>query len=201
MRPYGYRARADRARAGCSPPVTVESMIGYLEGVAKTENIVVAGGVGYVVCAPFPLIVGAQVQLLVTTIVREESITLFGFSDRAEQLVFEALCRLHGVGSQTALSLLRDVGLSGIQSRDAKVIQKANGVGAKLAARIAAELVLPELPESGVSSAHIEIANTLVALGFSMNEALEAVKSAVEADPDADEEQWITESLLILRGN
>lgn len=188
------------ARARYSPAVTVENMIGYLEGIAKTENIVVAGGVGYVVCAPFPLVVGEQVQLLVTTIVREESITLFGFSDRAEQLVFESLCRLHGVGSQTALALLRDVGLSGIQSRDAKVIQKANGVGAKLAARIAAELVLPELPDSGVSSSHIEIANTLVALGFSMNEALEAVKSAVAAEPDADEEQWITEALLVLRG-
>lgn len=176
-------------------------MIGYLEGVAKAENIVVAGGVGYVVCAPSPLVVGSEVQLLVTTIVREESITLYGFSDRAEQMVFESLCKLHGVGAQTALAILRDVGLSGVQTRDAKVIQKASGVGAKLAARIAAELVLPELPESGVSSVHVDIANTLVALGFSMNEALEAVKSAVEANPDADEEQLITEALLTLRGN
>lgn len=194
--------------SGCRPRavgfqgVTVEPMIGYLSGRAISERIVLTGGVGYVVHTPKPLTVGADVALFVTTHVREDAITLFGFITEAEQTVFESLVKLPGVGAQTALALLRDVGLDGVASREAKILQKANGVGAKLAARIAAELVLPDgITDAAdeVPSTVLEVAGTLEALGFPMADAMRSALRAFEEMPDAGDEELIAAGLRYAR--
>lgn len=178
-------------------------MIGYLEGRAVSERVVACHGVGYVVCTLVPLSVGEEVSLWISTQVREDSITLFGFETSDLVGVFEALVKLPGVGAQTAMSLLRDVGIPGLLGRDPKVLQRATGVGAKLATRIAAELVLP----NGLNEAHeptgarqeSEIAATLEALGFPRQAASRAARAACSKHPDTDEEALIAEALRIVR--
>jgi Holliday junction DNA helicase RuvA len=127
-------------------------MIAYLRGrvVATHEDAVVldVGGVGYLVhCAPRTLgeLGGNEaVELHIETQVREDSITLFGFLDPAECRWFRLLQGIQGVGARTALAILGTLApgqlVAAIAAQDRTALTRASGVGAKLAARIVAEL-------------------------------------------------------------
>ncbi len=127
-------------------------MIAYLRGrvVATHEDAVVleVGGVGYLVhCATRTLAElggGETVELHVETQVREDAITLFGFLDPAECRWFRLLQGIQGVGARTALAVLGvltpDRLVTAIAAQDRTALTRASGVGAKLAARIVAEL-------------------------------------------------------------
>jgi Holliday junction DNA helicase RuvA len=152
---------------------------------------------------PEPLRVGEDVRLWVSTQVREDSITLFAFRTEQELAVYEALVKLPGVGAQTALALLRDVGVRGVLAKDASVLKRASGVGAKLASRIAAELVIPtgledaEIDEE--NGAVFEVTQTLCALGFPQAQARLAAERAVEENPDGSDEEMIAAALRIAK--
>lgn len=127
-------------------------MIAYLRGrvIATQEDAVVldVGGVGYLVhCATRTLAElggGEAVELHVETQVREDAITLFGFLDPAECRWFRLLQGIQGVGARTALAVLGvltpDRLVAAIAAQDRTALTRASGVGAKLAARIVAEL-------------------------------------------------------------
>jgi Holliday junction DNA helicase RuvA len=178
-------------------------MIGYLEGRAVSARIVVCAGVGYTVMTPEPLRVGEEVHLWVSTQVREDSITLFAFRTEQELTVYEALVKLPGVGAQTALALLRDVGVRGVVAKDASVLKRASGVGAKLASRIAAELVIPagldDVAVDEESGAVFEVTQTLCALGFPQAQSRQAAERAVGENPDGTDEELIAAGLRIVK--
>jgi len=127
-------------------------MIGSLKGlVAATGEdraLVEVGGVGYLVFAGTRTLSrlgpGAAVHLFIETQVREDSFKLYGFLSDAERAWFAKLQEISGVGAKVALAIL-DV-LSPNQLMEAAALEdkvsiaRANGVGPKLAARIATEL-------------------------------------------------------------
>jgi len=181
-------------------------MIGYLKGIARCGGIIVTGdGVGYVVHCVNTHVDDEPVEVLVTTIVREDAITLFGFADRAEQMFFDALRAVQGVGPQTALNLLRDVGPAGIAaavlSNNSVALKKAAGVGAASAVKIMATIKLPkiELPDmSDVTSVMTEVAATLELLGFDSEAARGAVREANSAGL-VGEQALLSGALTLLR--
>ena len=89
-------------------------MIGYLKGMAAGTKIVNVNGVGYLVHAPFVLIAGQEVELYISTQVREDSITLYGFLTEADKAVFDELLKVSGVGPQSALNLIKQLTGPGI---------------------------------------------------------------------------------------
>jgi Holliday junction DNA helicase RuvA len=152
---------------------------------------------------PEPLRVGEEVRLWVSTQVREDSITLFAFRTEQELAVYEALVKLPGVGAQTALALLRDLGVRGVVAKDASMLKRASGVGAKLASRIAAELVVPAgLDTEGVeeeTGAVFEVTQTLCALGFPQASSRAAAERAVAENIDGGDEELIAAALRIVK--
>jgi Holliday junction DNA helicase RuvA len=106
------------------------------------------GGVGYLVAVPVSLaarlVVGQEITLQVHTQVREDAIQLFGFAGKAERRCFELLMTVPGVGARTALSVLGALSVSdladAIARQDLKTLQRAPGVGRKVAQRIAVDL-------------------------------------------------------------
>lgn len=128
-------------------------MIARLSGIVAEIGadfaVIDCGGVGYVAqCSARTLStlppVGGSARLLVETLVRQDEIRLLGFAERAERDWYKLLVTVQGVGPRTALSILSAVEadelLAAIASGDRNTIARAEGVGPKLAQRIAAEL-------------------------------------------------------------
>ena len=128
-------------------------MIAKLYGVVDsfdTETVILnVGGVGYLVFASSRTLsrlppVGQNAVMLIETVVKEDSITLYGFVDENEKRYFKLLTTVQGVGAKVALALLSafspdELGAA-IASGDSKAVTRANGVGAKIATRIVNEL-------------------------------------------------------------
>lgn len=128
-------------------------MIGKLSGIIDEfgTNYVILDvqGVGYLVYASSRTLGaigqnGDTAKLLIDTHVREDAFTLYGFADKVEQDWFRLLLSVQGVGAKAAFAILAvcppdQLGFV-IASGDKASIQRADGVGPKLAARILTEL-------------------------------------------------------------
>jgi holliday junction DNA helicase RuvA len=181
-------------------------MIARLSGIlAETSAdgaVIDVGGVGYLVQASARTLdaigpIGGEVLLLTELQVREDAWTLFGFGSAAERDTFRALTSVQGVGGRLALAILSvlapDELSRAVSQGDKAMIGRANGVGPKLAARIANELqgklgviglagAAPS-PRTGAAS---DALSALANLGFKQAEASTAVNSAQdELGPDA----------------
>src|SRR5256885_7849063 len=139
-------------RAGARA-LPVDGMIARLSGIlAETSAdgaVIDVGGVGYSVLASARTLdalgpVGGDVLVLTELQVREDAWTLFGFGSAAERDAFRALTSIQGVGGRLAMAILSalspDELARAVAQDDKAMIGRANGVGPKLAARIANEL-------------------------------------------------------------
>jgi Holliday junction DNA helicase RuvA len=183
-------------------------MIGFLQGAVRGECVVVHG-VGYTVQTPDVLTEGEQVELYVTTAVRENDISLYGFRDRADQEMFRLLQSVQGVGPAVALSVLRHLGTSevvaAIESGDAARLKGARGFGPK--AQQATLLALRGKLTSLVLNAAVdsdvpvvtELVETLTDLGWPAEKARETAIEVAREYPDADEPTQLRRALNLLR--
>ncbi len=173
-------------------------MIARLSGIlaeTSAEGAVIdVGGVGYLVqCSGKTLDslgpIGGEVLLMTELQVREDAWTLFGFGSTAERDTFRALTSIQGVGGKVALAILSalspDELARAVAHDDKAMIGRANGVGPKLAARIANELQ-GKLAVAGLGGAvptprggaATDALSALANLGFKPAEASAAVNAA-----------------------
>lgn len=127
-------------------------MIAKLRGVVDSTGedfcVVDVNGVGYLVFASAKtlgkLVPGAETTLLIETVVREDSISLFGFYDAWEKEWFTTLTKVQGVGAKVCLAILSVLTplqlAQAVSAQDKNSFTRASGVGPKLAARIVTEL-------------------------------------------------------------
>ena len=173
-------------------------MIARLSGIlAETTAdgaIIDVGGVGYLVQLSGKTLaalgdVGGDITILTELQVREDAWTLFGFGSTAERDAFRALTSIQGVGGRLALAILSTLSpdelARAVAQDDKAMIGRANGVGPKLAARIANELQgklgvvgiagAAPAPRGGTAS---DALSALANLGFKPVEASAAVNAA-----------------------
>lgn len=127
----------------------IARLTGKVVAIEDGRCIVDVGGVGYLVQASTRTLAAlasppAEAVLLIETHVREDAILLFGFADAPERDFFRLLTTVQGVGAKLALAVLsalapRDL-VAAITAGDKAALARAPGVGARLAARLAAEL-------------------------------------------------------------
>ncbi len=169
-------------------------MIARLSGTVLDRTadtlIIDVGGVGYLVHAPVSVItaavVGADVTLHTHLVVREDSMTLYGFLDAHEGRLFQTLTSVSGVGPKVGLALLSVMDADelsfAIASGNAASLARAPGVGQKLAARVVVELkdkmISAAAPATTPGVESEEIVGALMALGYSQAEAIDAVARA-----------------------
>jgi holliday junction DNA helicase RuvA len=180
----------------------IARLSGILAETTADSAVIDVGGVGYLVhlsgktlSALAPL--GGEVLILTELQVREDAWTLFGFGSADERDAFRALTSIQGVGGRLALAILSvlspDELARAVAQEDKAMIGRANGVGPKLAARIANELQgklgVPGLggaapiPRGGAAA---DALSALGNLGFRPAEASAAVNAAQdELGPDA----------------
>ncbi|WNI14673.1 Holliday junction branch migration protein RuvA [Actinacidiphila sp. ITFR-21] len=173
-------------------------MIAFVSGpvaaLAPDTAVIEVGGVGMAVqCAPGTLAalrVGQPARLATSLVVREDSLTLYGFADDDERQVFELLQTVSGVGPRLAQTMLAvhspDALRAAVAAGDEKALTAVPGIGKKGAQRLLLELkdrlgapVGPGAsrgPGSPVSpSWHEQLHAALLGLGYAPREADEAV--------------------------
>ena len=164
--------------------------------------IIVVGGLGYKVFAPYNTLNQLKtedVYLHTSLIVREDSLTLFGFSTPAERSLFETLLKISGVGPRTALSIMSTLSIDNLRnaviSERAEILTRVPGIGKKTAQKILLELKdklavgLEAMPSMLFDDVNSDVLDTLVALGYSIVEAQTAIQALPPDAPDSIEER------------
>lgn len=176
----------------------IAKLTGCVDTIGDTFLILDVNGVGYLVSASRRTLsqVGAQgtrVTLFIETVMRAESLHLYGFESREEQDCFRLLTTVQGVGMRMAMALLSTLSsceiYQAIGAQDKTMLTRADGVGPKLASRIVTELkdkipaditytsnVYPH--PSSLSPMVEEAVSALVNLGYRRIEAVTAVSKA-----------------------
>jgi holliday junction DNA helicase RuvA len=204
-------------------------MIATLNGRLKLRDpgrlIVETAGVGYEIFVPLNTYyrmpwVGAEVELEIRQIVREDAILLYGFATAAEKQAFDLLMSVQHVGAKLALAVLsvlspRDLAAA-ITHEDVERLDAVPGVGAKVAERIVRELrdkigglnlAAPERMIAASANGHTnarplvdDAVSALINLGYKPVEAKRAVDSVDGFDDQAGLETLIRKSLAIILG-
>ena len=173
----------------------IARLSGTLAETSSDSAVIDVGGVGYVVHLSARTLdalgpIGGTVLVLTELQVREDAWTLFGFGSPAERDAFRALTSIQGVGGRLALAILSvlapDELARAVAQEDKAMIGRANGVGPKLAARIANELkgklgaagLGASLASSSRGGTASDALSALANLGFKPAEASAAVNAA-----------------------
>ena len=178
-------------------------MFGYITGIVTEIYldyvILETGGVGFkMTTSQFTnrsLEMGKSARLYTKLNVREDDISLLGFSDKREMRMFELLTSVSKVGPKVAFGILSSYDVESLQAiilrGDVNMLSKASGVGKKTAERIIVELKDKVDKNSVTETVHIgnildssfdEALEVLLSLGFSKSEASVAVENALAQD-------------------
>lgn len=172
----------------------ISLITGNVRAINSDRLVVEIGGFGVsVLVTPSTttqVTLGAQIQLFTSLVVREDSLTLFGFVNEESRALFELVQTVSGIGPKVALSILgaltpEDLGRA-ISQEDIGAIEKVPGIGRKGAQRLILELKgkLSDLSTSQHYKGHQpawreQLASALVSLGFSPKESDNAISSVV----------------------
>ena len=173
-------------------------MIATLSGIVKSlspERVIIeVGGVGMNVLinshTSSSLSIGAPAHLYTSLIVREDSLTLFGFSDEPSRVVFELVQTVSGIGPKVALSILGALTPTelahAVNTENISAIEKVPGIGKKGAQRMVLELKskLSDFGHGGQRISHQpvwreQLTSALISLGFSAKDSDEAINSVL----------------------
>ena len=175
-------------------------MIAHLCGIPVLSGdrwvVIDVGGIGYQVQVTQPALqllatMTEPVKLFTYMAVREDAITLYGFMHQSELEMFRILIGVSGIGPQSAMNVLSQIGIEdfvmAILNEDEKALTRISGIGTKSAKRMILELrdKMKKVSETMVTLDHgragpavHDAVSALVSLGFSEKESRDAVNAA-----------------------
>jgi holliday junction DNA helicase RuvA len=197
----------------------ISSVRGEVLEIGLDHAVVEVGGVGLAVQATPGTLArlrrGEQGRLATALVVREDSLTLFGFADEDERELFGLLQTVSGIGPRIALATLAvlspDALRRALVDGDIAMLTRVPGIGRKGAERLALELrdkvVAPTaapamLPTAanGTNPRRDQVVEALVGLGFAAKPAEQAVDAVLAADVAADASALLRAALTRLGG-
>ncbi|MFC2023543.1 Holliday junction branch migration protein RuvA [Chloroflexota bacterium] len=182
----------------------IASLRGLVATVDQDSVVLQVGGMGFRVHVPKTLLedaglLGKEVVLFTYLHVRESELSLYGCRSKEEIALFRLLLTVSGVGPKVALSILSCLPpnqlRSAIVQEDLTLLARVPGIGPKTARKLAFDLhdkVVAELPggapEPILTDADADLVSALTSLGYSVNEAREAI-GALPREPLPMEEK------------
>jgi len=174
----------------------ISHLSGTLEHVDQNHVVIDVGSIGYHVNVPATVLsrlppAGEKVKLYTIQVVREDSVSLYGFLSKEERALFSLFLSVSGIGPKLALALISgftiDRLVSAIAQGDVSLLSSISGIGRKTAERIIVELkekiakayaLKPSEMTIGMKGDQTLISDSisaLIALGYSPREAREAI--------------------------
>lgn len=202
----------------------IAKLTGVVDSIFEDACIVDVGGVGYLVSASSKTLskleVAKSASLLIETVVREDSISLFGFFDAWEKEWFLTLTKVQGVGAKVALNILSTLTplelSQAVSAQDKNLFLRVSGIGPKLAVRLTTELkgkvvTVPlgqatrdvsktdaapvQATDDATSDVLEDVISALVNLGYQRIDAYKAASSAYASNTDKTVPELIRLSL------
>jgi len=186
----------------------IASLRGQVIQIGEDNLVVEVGGIGYLVYVTNYLVQshrrGEALSLFTHLVVREDSLTLFGFQEQEEVSLFKELIKVNGVGPRLALETLSthnpDVIKRAVLNKQEEIFSQVSGIGKKTAQKILLSLedrigftdemaISPET--AGINA---EVQQALVTLGYSVLEAQAALQT-LPVDAPLDLETRLTIAL------
>lgn len=170
-------------------------MISYLVGKIKNLNeksltLLTNSGVGYKVFTPLntllSLKIGQDLELLISTIVKDDAIDLYGFINQDELSIFEKLITVSGVGPRSALAMLSISTVSDIatavETHDLALLTRTPGIGKKTCEKIIIELkgkliLFLNTEQSSTNTEENDARLALVSLGYNERDINQAINN------------------------
>ena len=189
-------------------------MLSYIKGevtdIEPDKVVIENNGIGYNVFVPLSVIgrvsgIGEEVKIYTYLSVKEDSMTLFGFSSKEELKIFKMILSVSGIGPKGALGILSTLSPDELRiavlAGDKNAISKAPGIGQKTALKLIIELKdkldIEDVfvsEETDVKSGSIDVSvkndaiQALVALGYSKSSAASSIKGmSVDADTTVED--------------
>lgn len=190
----------------------IAQLTGTLVHVGASACVIDVAGVGYhVLSTPSTLAslrTGQQSTLATHLVVREDSLTMYGFASVGERDTFASLQAVQGVGPRLALALLSvhspDNLAAAVAQGDRAALERVPGVGAKLAARLLLELggkLVAPASANVAGDAREHVVEALVGLGWNAKAAQSAVTEVADQPiPEAEVSNTLRAALLVLGG-
>jgi Holliday junction DNA helicase RuvA len=176
----------------------IASVRGIVQHLGLQEVVLEVGGIGVRIAVPQAAldpspVIGQAMFLHTRLVVREESLSLYGFSTQEQREVFDLLLQVSGVGPRLAISILSHLSPDALRSSVAAdqpmALTKVPGIGRKTAEKIIFHLkdrlTAPEAVAGLALEADNDVVSALTALGYSLVEAQSAVQS-IPAQAPAD---------------
>ncbi|MBQ4646489.1 MAG: Holliday junction branch migration protein RuvA [Candidatus Gastranaerophilales bacterium] len=199
-------------------------MFDYFKGILVDKSFpyctIEVNGVGYRLLTNLRTLesigeLNSEVKIYAKLIHKEDSMTLCGFKNRQDRVIFDILTSVSGIGVKVALALLAEFEtnelINLIISQDHKTISRTKGIGAKMAQKIVLEIkdklakldvvpfVVEKTSNTKVSTDTIsQVATVLESLGYSKNEYQGAIETALTQLSKDDDEELLKEVLKIL---
>lgn len=185
----------------------IDHVTGEVTRIDKDAIVVSVGGVGLRIISPKSVLdmaaVGKMVTVYTNLVVREDSLSLYGFASEEERALFDTLLLVQGVGPKMGLSVLSTLTVDHLRNAvmrdEPAILTRVPGVGKKTAEKIIFELkgkmgdtVLHGL--TVVDDTDTEVLAALTALGYSIVEAQSAIQS-IPRDAPRDVETRIMMAL------
>lgn len=195
----------------------IAALRGQVLGVGLDHAVVEVGGVGLAVHATPSTLAGlrrgAEVRLATTLVVREDALTLYGFSDTVVRDLFVLLQTVNGVGPRLALATLAvlhpDELRRAVAEGDLTALTRVPGIGRKGAERLVVELrdrvapastAAPGSTRGSGGAAREQVTAALVGLGFALKVAEQAVDAVLGENGEAPDTAAVLRSALARLG-
>lgn len=191
----------------------IATLSGTVRSLTADRAIIEVGGVGMNVLinahTSNSLTVGAHTNLFTSLVVREDSLTLFGFSDEPSRVLFELVQTVSGIGPKVALSILGALTPSelahAVNTENISAIEKVPGIGKKGAQRLILELKskISDFGQGSYTRSHQpvwreQLTSALISLGFSAKDSDDAINLVLSDIPQEQIAQMELGELLKL---
>ena len=192
----------------------IASVRGEVLEVALDHVVIEAAGIGYRVNATpstlATLRTGTEARLVTAMIVREDSQTLYGFSDNDTRDLFLTLLSVSGVGPRLAMATLAVHDANALRQAladsDVAALTRVPGIGKRGAERMVVELrdkvalvgAIPGAPAVNGNAVRSPVVEALVGLGFAAKQAEDATDKVLAADHDATRSDVLRGALSLL---
>jgi Holliday junction DNA helicase RuvA len=170
----------------------IASLQGVIDAISKDSMIVNVNGIGFKVAVTTSVLseygsIGREVKLYTHFHVREDDMSLFGFTSLDEMRLFETLISVSGLGPKTGMAMLSALSADqiamAIASGSVETLTTIPGIGKKTADRLILELkdkvggVLISTPAGRAAQENADVVSALVSLGYSVQETTKAVNA------------------------